>query len=113
MRSNIVRTESGASVTPLSVRARCQVRLLRALGGFEERRDLFQTIVSEACERRHRRAGVDARRALEVRDLEGDALVLRAFGGQLGGAEVGAAVAVVGVTIEAARNGEQVCARDR
>ena len=33
-------------------------------------------------------ARVHARRALQVRDLEGDALVLRAFGGQVRRAEV-------------------------
>ena len=67
-----------------STRARASAQaLLRALGGFEERRELFQAGVAEPGERRHRRARVDARRAFEVRDLERDALVLRALGGQI------------------------------
>ena len=58
--------------------------LLRALGGFEERRRAaVRFVLAEPGERRHRRARVHARRALEVGDLEGDALVLRALGGQV------------------------------
>src|SRR5581483_5941459 len=64
-------------------------------------------------ERRHGRSLVDARRALEVVDLELDALVLRTFRRELGRAEVLAAVAEVRVAVEAAGDREQLRAGDR
>src|SRR6185369_9880369 len=72
------------------------------LGGLEENRQLAQVCVAEVGEGRHRGALVDAAWALEMRDLEGDALVLRTLGGQVGRAEQRAADAVVGVAVEAA-----------
>ena len=61
----------------------------------------------ERRERRHRRAGRLAARVLEVVDLPLDASALRAFGRQVGRAEVLAARAEVDVAVEAARLGEQ------
>ena len=57
------------------------------------------------------RAAVHAGRALQVRDLEGDALVLRALGGELRRAEVVPAVAQVRVAVQAARDREELGAR--
>src|SRR5438034_6736575 len=81
--------------------------LLRALRGLEESSDLAQVRFAEVRERRHRRALVHAARALEVVDLEGDALLLRALGAQVRRAELRAADAEVGVAVEAARRGEE------
>ena len=58
------------------------------------------------------RAAVHAGRALEVRDLEGDALVLRALGGELRRTEVVPAVAQVRVAVQAAGDREELAARD-
>src|ERR671931_500711 len=82
--------------------------LLRALGTLEERRELLETCVTKSAERRHRRARVHARRALQVRDLEGDALVLRALRSEFGRAWEPAAGAEVGVAVETARDREEV-----
>src|ERR671934_632555 len=108
----IRRAAYGAPDAPVIPRKTC-TDLLRALGGLEEGRDLPELAVGEGGERRHRRAGVDAARALEVRDLELDPLVLRALGGQPGGPEVRRARAEVGVAVEAARRREQPRARNR
>src|SRR5207248_3300377 len=114
MRSNIVRTASGARVTStLRKKPTCAEGLLAALRGLEEGGQRLEVLGSLARERRHRAAGVDARRALEVRDLERDALVLRALGRQVGRAEVVAADAVVRVAVEAADDGEQLRPGDR
>src|ERR1700737_4858380 len=78
------------------------------LGCFEERRELLQRRRAERLERRHRRAGVDAGRALEVTDLEVDAEVLRADVRQIRGAEVGGAGTEIGVTGGAAGDREQL-----
>ena len=56
---------------------------------------------------------VHARGALQMGDLEVDALVLRALGGQVGRAEVARAGAEVGVAVEAADLGEELRPRDR
>src|SRR6185437_13260422 len=84
-----------------------------ALGGFEEDRELAQVVLSEPRERRHRAARVHARGTLQVRDLEGDAEVLRADVREHRGAEVVAAVGLVGVAVQAARLGEQLAAGER
>src|SRR3954469_3191330 len=84
-----------------------------ALGRLEECRELREAVVAEVRERRHRRAGVLARRALEVLDLEVDPLVLRAFRSEIGRAEVRAAVAEVGVAVQTARDREQLRPGDR
>src|SRR6476646_11577957 len=86
--------------------------LLGTLGGLEEDGELVQVVVAEIGERRHRRARVDAARTLEVVDLELDALVLGALGGEVRRAEVRAAGAEVGVAVRTARLGEQVGARE-
>src|ERR1044072_335830 len=88
-------------------------RLFPALGTLEERRELLETCVTKSAERRHRRARVDARGALQVRDLERNALVLRAFGRQVRRAGETAAGAFVGMAVEATRDGEEIRARDR
>src|SRR5579885_426941 len=87
--------------------------LFAALGGLEEGGELLQVILAQAGEARHRAAAVHAGRALEVRDLEGDALVLRALRGEVRRAEVVAAGPVVGVAVEAAGDREEPGARDR
>src|SRR5437762_14101423 len=90
-----------------------RVELLRALGTLEERGELLETRGTKSPERRHRRARVDARRALQVRDLEREALVLRTLGRQVRRAREPTARAEVRVAVEAARDGEEVRARDR
>src|SRR5256886_2784853 len=82
-------------------------------GGLEENRELAQVCLAEVREGRHRRALVHTAWAFEVRDLEGDALVLRPFRTQVRRAELGAAGAVVGVAVEAAGGSEQLGAGDR
>src|SRR5881275_1920882 len=105
MRSNIVRTASGASL-PVSTLTRRV--LLRALGGLEEVRELVQVVRAERREDRHRRPLVDAARAPEVRDLEGDPLLLGALGAEIRGPEVRGADAEIGVAGSTARDGEHV-----
>src|SRR4051794_5126567 len=102
------RAAYGAPEAPVMPRnIRTTPPLLRALGGLEESGDLAQVRFAEVRERRHRRALVHAARALEVVDLEGDALLLRALGAQIRRAELRAADAEVGVAVEAARRGEE------
>src|SRR5690348_9588653 len=86
--------------------------LLSALRRLEERRELRQVRRPQVLEARHRRAGVHARRAREVVDLELDPLVLRPLGAQIGRAGEAAAGAVVAVAVEAADLGEDLRARD-
>src|SRR6266536_2284572 len=93
------RAAYGAPEAPVMPRKiRTKRTLLRAFGGLEEGGELAQVGFAKRREHRHRRALVDAARALEVRDLEGDPLVLRALGAQVGGAELRAADAEVRVT---------------
>src|SRR5436190_2569750 len=87
--------------------------LLRALRGLEERRHLAQVRLPEVLEARHRRAGVDARRARQVVDLELDPLVLRPLGAQVRRPREAAAGAEVAVTVQAADLREDLRARDR
>src|ERR671930_819513 len=87
--------------------------LLRALGTLEERRELLEACVTKSAEGRHRRTGVDTRRALQVRNLERDALVLRALRSQFGRTWEPAAGAEVGVAVETARDREEVRPGDR
>src|SRR5262245_7577729 len=67
----------------------CARSLLLALGGLEEDREVVEPCVAQRRELRHRRAGVDARRAREVANLEVDAEVARADVGEVRRAEVG------------------------
>src|SRR6478672_5535192 len=107
------RAAYGAPEAPVMPRkTRMAPTLLGTLGGLEEDGELVQVVVAEIGERRHRRARVDATRALEVVDLELDALVLRALGGEIGRAEVRAARAEIGVAVRAARHREEVRARE-
>src|SRR5262245_32907888 len=69
--------------------------LAGALGGFEEDGEPVQVVLAEVLEARHRRAWIDAARALEVVYLELDALVLGALRGQVRRAQVGGAGALV------------------
>src|SRR5439155_22312798 len=114
MRSNIVRTASGARVTgTLREQPTRSGPLLAALRRLEEdgqRPEVLGPLVGELG---HRAARIDARRALQVGDLEGDALVLRAFIAQVRRAEVVAADAKVGVAVEAADDGEELRAPNR
>src|SRR5206468_3630872 len=87
--------------------------LLGTLRGLEEGRELGQLLVAEGGEARHRRARVDAARALQVVDLELDSLVLGALGAQVGRAEVRAPGAEVGVAAHTPRLGEELGAGDR
>src|ERR687887_2004097 len=86
--------------------------LFPALRRLEERRKLRQVRRPEILEARHRGAGVHARRARQVVDLELDPLVLRAFGGQVRRAREAAARALVAVAVEAADLREDVRAGD-
>src|SRR5437763_1522299 len=109
MRSNIVRTASGARVTStLREQPTRAEGLLAALRGLEEGGERLQVRRPLVRERRHRAARLDARRALQVGDLEGDALVLRALVAEVGRTEVVAADAEVGVAVEAADDGEEL-----
>src|SRR3954452_24961711 len=94
-------------------KTRTRADLLRSLRRLEEGGEMRQVLVPELRERGHRRARVDAARALEVGDLELLALVLRALGGEVGRTEVRRAGAVVGVTREAAGLREERRAGDR
>src|SRR5713101_27322 len=86
--------------------------LLRALGGLEEVGEVGQVRFPEPREGRHRRAGVLARGALQMVDLELDPFVLGALSCEFGRAQVVAAVSEICVAVEAARDGEQLRARD-
>jgi hypothetical protein len=57
--------------------------LADAFRRFKEHRELVQPSLAEGSELRHRRAAVDAGRALQVVDLELDAEVVRADRGQI------------------------------
>src|SRR4051812_16487417 len=81
--------------------------LLRALGGLEENREPAQVVLAEVREGRHRRAVVDAAWALEMRDLERDALVLRPLGAQVRRAELRAAGVEISVAVETPGGREQ------
>src|SRR5213080_2370108 len=109
MRSNIERTASGARVTStLREQPTRSGPLLAALRCLEEDGQRLQVLRALVVEPRHRAARIDAGWAFQVRDLEGDALVLRAFVAQIGGAEIVAADAEVGVAVEAADDGEEL-----
>src|SRR5438093_180716 len=85
--------------------------LLPALRCLEKGRQLAQVVLAEILERRHRRAGVDAARALEVVDLELDALVLGTLRGEFWPDR--ATGTEVRVADRATRFGEQVRAGKR
>src|SRR5437867_5074455 len=80
--------------------------LLRALRRLEEDGQSVQVGLAEILEARHGRTRIYAARALEVGDLEPDALVLGALGRQIRGPEVGGAGPEVRVTVQAACLGE-------
>src|SRR5215217_7353785 len=101
----------GAPDAPVIPRNTRTAALLRTLGGLEEDGELVQVVLPERGERGHRRAGIDAARALEVVDLELDALVLRALLGQVRGTQVGRAGVEVGMAVRATRLGEENRAR--
>src|SRR2546430_13729766 len=106
------RAAYGAPEAPVMPR-KTRKALFWPFGGLEENRELAQVCLTEVREGRHRRALVHTAWAFEVRDLEGDALVLRPFRTQVRRAELGAAGAVVGVAVEAAGGSEQLGAGDR
>src|SRR5947199_3441532 len=88
-------------------------RLLRALGRLEEGCELPEIVRAEVLEARHRRAGVDAGRALEVVDLELDPLLLRAFVRQVRSARKAAARPQIAMAVQTADLGEDLRARNR
>src|ERR671934_2392893 len=90
------RAAYGAPDAPVIPRKTC-TRLLLPLRRLEEDGELAEVRLAERCELRHRRARIDARRALEVVDLELDAQMLRTDVRQVGCAEVRRPVAVVRV----------------
>src|SRR3954465_2723572 len=102
------RAAYGAPEAPVIPRKTRTTALLRTLGRLEEDRELVQVLVAERREGRHRRPGIDAARALEVVDLELDALVLRSLLGEVWRAEVRGAGAEVAVARHAARLREQL-----
>src|SRR6266699_3822978 len=106
------RAAYGAPEAPVMPR-KTRKALFWPFGGLEENRELAQVCLTEVREGRHRRALVHTAWAFEVRDLEGDTLVLRPFRTQVRRAELGAAGAVVGVAVEAAGGSEQLGARVR
>src|SRR2546429_3313896 len=106
------RAAYGAPEAPVMPR-KTRKALFWPFGGLEENRELAQVCLTEVREGRHRRALVHTAWAFEVRDLEGDALVLRPFRTQVRRAELGAAGAVVGVAVEAAGGREQLRAGKR
>src|SRR3954454_5621904 len=113
------RAAYGAPEAPVIPRNTCIPRdcrwslLVRALGGFEEQRELAQAVGTERGERRHRRALIDARRALQVVDLELDTQVSRADVGQVRRTEVLPSRAVVRVAGRTTRCREQLHPRLR
>src|SRR5439155_171086 len=112
------RAAYGAPDAPVIPRKTCIPRdcddfLLLALRGLEEGRQLPEPPVPERGEFRHRRARHDARRALQVVDLERDAEVSGADRRQVRRAEVRRAGAEVGVARRAAGLGEEPGARLR
>src|SRR5438128_4229667 len=108
MRSNIVRTASGARVTSTLRKQPTRAEgLLAALRGLEEGGERLQVLRALVREGRHRAARIDARRALQMRDLEGDALVLRALGRQVRRAEEVAPRAEVGMAVQTPDDREQ------
>src|SRR5437868_8806365 len=114
MRSNIVRTASGARVTStLREQPTRAEGLLAALRSLEEGGERLQVLRALVRELRHRAARIDARRALQVGDLEGDALVLRPLGAEVGRTEVVAADAEVGMAVQAADDREELGAAHR
>src|SRR6266699_2170109 len=88
------RAAYGAPEAPVMPR-KMRKALFWPFGGLEENRELAQVCLAE------------------VRDLEGDTLVLRPLRTQVRRAELGAAGAVVGVAVEAAGGSEQLGAGDR
>src|SRR5256886_13785278 len=106
------RAAYGAPEAPVMPR-KTRKALFWPFGGLEENRELAQVCLTEVREGRHRRPLVHTAWAFEVRDLEGDALVLRPFRTQVRRAELGAAGAVVGVAVEAAGGREQLRAGKR
>src|SRR5919201_6769242 len=100
------RAAYGAPEAPVMPRkTRKRARSLRPLLRFEEHRHPLQVGLAVLRERRHRRSLVDAARALQVGDLEGDALVLRSLGGEVPRAEGRRADVEICVAVEAARGG--------
>src|SRR5689334_11447175 len=98
MRSNIVRTASGARVTATTRRQ--PIGALGALRCLEERGQGVKVLLTLVGKRGHRAAFVDARGAAKVGDLERDALVLRALGAQVRRTQVVGAGAEIGVAVE-------------
>src|SRR5262245_35960763 len=101
------RAAYGAPEAPVMPR-KTRKPLFCPLGGLEENRELAEVCFTEVGERRHRRALVDAAWALEMLDLESDALVFRPLGGQVRRPEQRAADAVVGVAVQTARGREEL-----
>src|SRR5262249_20621832 len=113
MRSNIERTASGARVTgTLRGQPTCSGVLLAALRRLQEGGQGSEVLRPLAGEGRHRTARIHARWALQVLDLEGDALVLRALCTEVGRAEVVAPDAEVGVAVETADDREELRSLD-
>src|ERR671935_1608293 len=102
------RAAYGAPDAPVMPRKmRTEDSMLGPFRGLEERCELLQVRLAERSEDRHRRALVDAARALQVRDLECDPLSLRALGAQVRRTELRAADAEIGVAGRAAGLGEE------
>src|SRR5262245_62148811 len=109
MRSNIERTASGARVTgTLRGQPTCSGVLLAALGCLEEGGQGSEVLRPLAGEGRHRAARIDARGALQVRDLEGDPLVLRSLVAEIGRTEIVTPDAKVGMAVETADDREEL-----
>src|SRR5437868_14460290 len=114
MRSNIVRTASGARVTStLREQPTRAEGLLAALRGLEEGGERLQVLRALVRERRHRAARIDARWALQVGDLEGDPLVLCALVAEIGRTQEVAACAEIAVAVQAPDDCEELRPCDR
>src|SRR5262249_61948789 len=96
------RAAYGAPDAPVMPR-KTRKPLFCPLGGLEENRELAEVCFTEVGERRHRRALVDAAWALEMLDLESDALVLRPLGGPVRRPAQRTPGAVVGAAVHATR----------
>src|SRR5262249_17986860 len=113
MRSNIERTASGARVTgTLRGQPTCSGVLLAALRRLQEGGQGSEVLRPLTGKRRHRAARIHARGALQVLDLEGDPLVLRALCTEVGRTEVVTAHAEVGVTVETTDDRKELRALD-
>src|SRR5262245_34454823 len=116
MRSNIVRTPSGASVPdsmPASWSPFSAIRSLGlgALGGFEEDGEVAQVLGAELRERGHRRSRRLARRIRQVVYLPLEAAVAQSLLTEVRRAEVVSPVAEVRVAVQAPGLREQLGAR--